>query len=70
MILVLHPNTEQYNAFNGYQNNSSKLVFVLDGSGRYIVGLEVLSDPNFAEIHDELNKLARIEYTPFTDEIN
>jgi len=63
MIQVLHPNTEQYNALNGYQNNSSKLVFVLDGSGRYIVGLEVLSDPNFSEIHDELNELEIIEFT-------
>jgi hypothetical protein len=64
MIIVLHPNTEQYNALNGYQNNTSELLFVLDGSGRYIVGLEVLDDPNFAEIHDQLEQLERIEYTP------
>lgn len=63
-MIVLHPNEEQYNALNGYKNNASELLFVLDGSGRYIVGLEVLSDPNFAEIHDALNELERIEYTP------
>lgn len=66
-MIVLHPNTEQYNALNGYKNNASELLFVLDGSGRYIVGLEVLSDPNFAEIHHALNELERIEYTPYED---
>lgn len=67
MIIVLHPTTDQYNALNGYQNNTSELLFVLDGSSRYIVGLEVLNDPNFTEIHDALNELERIEYTPFPE---
>lgn len=70
MIIVLHPNNEQYNELNGYTHNSSELLFVIDGSGRYIVGLEVLDDPNFAVIHDQLNKLERIYYTPFPDENN
>ena len=69
-MIVLHPNSEQYNALNGYKDNSSELLFVLDGSGRYIVGLEVLDDPNFAEINDQLEQLERIEYTPFPDETN
>jgi len=64
MIIVLHPNEEQYNALNGYRHNSSELLFVQDGSNRWIVGLEVLGDPNFAEIHEQLDKLERIEYTP------
>lgn len=64
-MIVLHPNEQQYNELNGYKNNTSELLFVLDGSGRYIVGLEVLSDPNFAEIHEALNELERIEYTPY-----
>lgn len=67
MIIVLHPNSEQYNALNGYRHNSSELLFVKDGSERYIVGLEVLSDLNFAEIHDQLEQLERIEYTPFPE---
>lgn len=66
-MIVLHPNSEQYNALNGYKHNSSELLFVLDGSGRYIVGLEVLDDPNFTEIHDQLDQLERIEYTPFPE---
>lgn len=69
-MIVLHPNTEQYNALNGYRHKSSELLFVKDGSGRYIVGLQVLNDPNFAEIHDALNALKRITYTPFPDETN
>ena len=66
-MLVLHPNTEQYNSLNGYKNNASKLQFVKDGSDRWIVGLEVLNDPNFVEIHDQLNELERIEYTPYSE---
>ena len=66
-MIVLHPNTEQYNSLNGYKNKSSELLFVLDGSGRYIVGLQVLDDVNFAAIHDQLNELERIEYTPIPE---
>jgi len=65
-MIVLHPNTEQFNALNGYKHNASELLFVTDGSGRYIVGLEVLTDENFAEIHDQLEQLERIEYTHTT----
>lgn len=69
-MIVLHPNTEQYNALNGYKKNTSELLFVKDGSDRWIVGLEVLNDPNFEAIHDQLNELERIEYTPYVEEIN
>jgi hypothetical protein len=66
---VLHPNLKQFNSLNGYMHNSSKLLFVKDGSGRWIVGLGVLNDPNFAEIHDQLELLERIEYTPVPEPI-
>jgi hypothetical protein len=68
-MMVLHPNTEQYNALNGYKNKSSELLFVKDGSDRWIVGLQVLDDPHFAEIHDQLEQLERIEYTPIEEEL-
>lgn len=67
-MIVLHPNTEQYNALNGYKYKSSELKFVKDGSDRWIVGLNVLNDPNFAAIHDQLEHLERIEYTPIPDD--
>ena len=63
-MIVLHPNTQQYNALNGYRYKSSELLFVKDGSDKWIVGTQVLNDPNFAEIHNQLNELERIEYTP------
>jgi hypothetical protein len=66
-MIVLHPNTEQYNALNGYKNKSSELLFVKDGSDKWIVGLNVLDDPHFSEIHEQLNELERIEYTPQND---
>ena len=66
-MIVLHPNAEQYTALNGYKYKSSELLFVKDGSNRWIVGLQVLDDANFAEIHDQLNELERIEYTPFPE---
>ena len=67
MIIVLTPTEEQYTALNGYKHKSSELLFVKDGSDRWIVGLQVLSDHNFAEIHDQLDALERIEYTPMTE---
>ena len=66
-MIVLHPNTEQYKALNGYKYKSSELLFVKDGSDRWIVGLQVLDDVNFLAIHDQLNELERIEYTPYPD---
>ena len=66
-MLVLHPNTEQYNTLNGYKNNASELLFVKDGSDRWIVGIEVLNDENFTAIHNQLNELERIEYTPIIE---
>ena len=67
-MIILHQNNQQYIALNKYKNNASELLFVKDGSGRYIVGLEVLDDPNFLSIHNQLNELERIEYTPFPPE--
>ena len=65
---VLHANEEQYKNLNGYKNDCSALEFVKDGNGEWIINLEVLKDPNFLEIHDQLNELERIEYTPYPEE--
>jgi hypothetical protein len=63
-MIVLHPNEDQYKALNGYKNNASELLFVKDGSNRFIVGIEVLNDPNFSEIREQLLELEQITYTP------
>jgi hypothetical protein len=67
-MIVLHPNTEQYNALNNYRNGNALLKFVKDGSDRWIVGLNVLKEPKFSAIHDQLEQLERIEYTPIPHE--
>jgi hypothetical protein len=61
-MIVLHPNTEQYNYLNLFTYGTSELIFVKDGNNRWIVGMEVLNDSNFLEIHDQLNELERIQY--------
>ena len=68
-MIVLHPNNVQYNALNGYKYKSSELLFMKDGSDRWIVGLNVLDDPHFSEIHEQLEQLERIEYTPIEEEL-
>ena len=67
-MIVLHPNTGQYNALDGYRNGNSVLKFVKDGSDRWIVGIQVLTDPKFEAIRNQLEQLERIEYTPIPDE--
>ena len=67
-MIVLTPTTEQYNDLNNYEKNSSKLIFVKDGSDKWIVGLEVLEDENFIDIREQLSELERIEYTTIIEE--
>lgn len=66
-MIVIHANNEQHAQLNGYRKNESELIFAIDGSGKYIVGIEVLNDANFIDIRKELEKLERIEYTPVED---
>ena len=63
-MLVLKANATQYKDLNGYQKGVSKLEFIKDGSDKWIVGIEVLNDPYFEEIKDQLSGLTKIEYTP------
>jgi len=67
-MIVLRANNEQYKNLNGYKNDCSELQFVKDGNGEWIINLEVLKDPNFSEIHDQLNELEKIEYVPVLEE--
>jgi hypothetical protein len=67
-MIVLTPTQKQYDFLNEYQNKSSKLIFVKDGSDKWIVGLEVLEDINFSEIREQLSELQRIEYTAITED--
>jgi hypothetical protein len=66
-MIVLTPSTEQLNRLNGFTNKTSKLEFVPDGSGKFIVGIEVLNDPNFEPIKEDLKQLKQVTYTPNND---
>ncbi len=67
-MIVLTPTQQQAEKLDGFKHKSSVLQFVTDGSGKLIVGKEVLNDPNFSEIKDQLEELEKIEYTPYSDE--
>jgi hypothetical protein len=66
-MIVLSPNTEQYKALNGYRNGVFRLEFEKDGADKWFVGLDALTYEPFQPIHDQLNELERIEYTPFPE---
>jgi hypothetical protein len=59
---VLKANQTQYSQLNGYEIGVSKLEFVKDGAGNWIVGLEVIDNGNFLDIRNDLLKLQQIEY--------
>ena len=68
-MIVLTPTPEQYQSLNLYTNGLSKLEFVKDGADKWVVGLNILDDPAFLEIRDQLNLLERIEFTPIPNNI-
>ena len=61
MITVLLFTEENRNTLRGTYNEQV-LEPVIDGLGRYIVGLEVLTNEAFASIYEQLNSLERVEY--------
>lgn len=67
-MIVLTPTQQQAEKLDGFKHKSSVLQFVEDGSGKLIVGKEVLNDLNFAAIHDELKQLKQVTYTPIPNE--
>lgn len=66
-MIVLSATQKQYTNLNGYVNGPNELLFVKDGSDRWIVGTEVLEDPAFSEIHVQLEELERVEFTKPTE---
>jgi hypothetical protein len=66
-MIVLTPNEQQFQELNGYQNGIFRLEFAIDGSGRYFASLSILEYEPFKEVWDKLNKLDRIEFTPYSE---
>ena len=66
---VLKATETQYNALDGYRNGNFVLKFAKDANDNWIVGKSVLTDPNFAAIHDQLNELEKIEFVKPQNEV-
>lgn len=67
-MIVLHPTSkEQFDSINGYTNGTNILCFGKDGNDKWYVTLGALECSTWAEIHDQLDQLERIEYTPFPE---
>lgn len=63
-MIVLKATQTQYDALDGYQNGNNLLKFAKDGNDNWIVGIAVLTNSAFSEIHNQLNNLEQIEYVP------
>jgi hypothetical protein len=64
MAIVLLATQEMFERLNGYKNGNSLLEFVQDENDNWVVGEEVLNDVAFADIHQELSTLDKIDYVP------
>jgi hypothetical protein len=61
-MIVLKATETQRKALEGVYLEQCELKFIQDFNNNWVVGIEVLKDPNFAPIHDKLLKLKQIEY--------
>lgn len=64
MATVLLATQEIFDKLNGYKNGNSLLEFTQDANDNWVVGEEVLNDVAFAEIHQDLQALDKINYVP------
>jgi len=68
-MIVLKANKSQHNKLNGYSKNNSLISFIKDCNGNYVIGLNVLDDPNFIEIKEKLTDLQRIKFEPIKEQL-
>lgn len=68
-MIVLKATPEQYEQLNGLQDGVDRLEFAKDANDDWIVGLQVLDNPAFSEIHDQLDSLERVEFEPMEPEL-
>jgi len=64
MAIVLLATQEIFDRLNGYANGNSLLEFTQDANDNWVVGEEVLNDVAFADIHQDLSTLDKINYVP------
>jgi len=59
---VLKATPKQYNLLNGYKNGNNLLQFFKDANDNWVINTEVINDPAFAEIKEQLSTLTLIDY--------
>ena len=67
---VLRGNPQQVATLNGYHNNNSTLLFFPDYAGNMTTSINVIDNPDFQAIRNDLLQLEEIdyvEYPPDTD---
>ena len=62
---VLKANEQQLSVLNGYRNNNSMLCFFPDYAGNMTTSINVLTDPAFEPIRDQLLQLEEIDYVEY-----
>ena len=63
-MIVLKANQEQKENIEKATKKPFKICFLQDAHNNSVVGLEVLRDENFKDLHNYLNTLERIEFEP------
>jgi hypothetical protein len=61
---VLKATTKQYNILNGYQKGNNLLQFFKDANDNWVINCNVVDDPAFADIKQELSTLPSIDFKP------
>jgi hypothetical protein len=61
---VFKATQSQYNLLNGYQKGNNLLQFFKDANDNWVLSCNVVDDPAFAEIKQELNALPKINFNP------
>ena len=62
---VLKANEQQLSVLKGYRNNNSMLCFFPDYAGNMTTSINVLTDPAFEPIRDQLLQLEEIDYVEY-----
>ena len=62
---VLRGNPQQVAALNGYHNNNSTLLFFPDYAGNMTTSVNVIDNPDFQAIRDQLLQLEEIDYVEY-----
>jgi len=63
-MIVLKANKEQHKSLDGYRIGNDVLRFEKDANDNHVVSENLLNEPIFEPIHNQLKELKRIKYVP------